>query len=331
MKTVGDPKLLIDCNPEFETCNYWINGDTTITAQVTDDGTCDSGIRYCNWVVTVDGDDSHPESDDGTWGEFDFNRTREYDNLKDPWQFSYDSKHHISIVCEDWAGNTVSIEETDKVDVTDPETELIWNGPHKVADGQNWIDGVSTLTLHAEDPEGPLAEGQSCNIGVDKTWYRVDWYTDEHLGSTGCYDPRSCNPDFYAEFFNIYSPYGEHAGCIEAGQNSCDRDFRRETDDWYDCVEFFAHEECRIDEAWKLWRGDNIAKLEESCHVLSYFSVDHIGNIEDMNTECFFVDKTPPALGKDLSGPQAGACPPRPGSDDECFISSGTATVDPTT
>jgi len=60
---------------------------------------------------------------------------------------------------------------------------------------------------------------------------------------------------------------------------------------------------CRVDPAWKLYDGTPIQKEEESCHVLSFFSVDHLGNTEDMNINCFFVDKTPPLVEKTIHEP----------------------------
>ncbi len=47
-----------------------------------------------------------------------------------------------------------------------------------------------------------------------------------------------------------------------------------------------------------------LAGIEEACHVLEYYSVDKIGNIEDVKTNCFFVDKTPPLVDKTVGDPQ---------------------------
>ncbi|MBN2422149.1 hypothetical protein JXB41_02890 [Candidatus Woesearchaeota archaeon] len=42
---------------------------------------------------------------------------------------------------------------------------------------------------------------------------------------------------------------------------------------------------------------------EESCHMLQYYAVDELGNMEDEQTNCFFVDKTPPELIKTVGDP----------------------------
>lgn len=45
-------------------------------------------------------------------------------------------------------------------------------------------------------------------------------------------------------------------------------------------------------------------KNEESCHLLEFYSVDNMGNAEDRNVNCFFVDKKPPVVEKDNGEPK---------------------------
>jgi hypothetical protein len=44
-------------------------------------------------------------------------------------------------------------------------------------------------------------------------------------------------------------------------------------------------------------------KAEESCHILYYYSEDNTGNIEGVNVNCFYVDKTPPKIWKEVGEP----------------------------
>ncbi len=44
-------------------------------------------------------------------------------------------------------------------------------------------------------------------------------------------------------------------------------------------------------------------KTEESCHLLEFYSIDNMNNTEPVQTNCFFVDKTPPVVGKDVGQP----------------------------
>jgi hypothetical protein len=43
---------------------------------------------------------------------------------------------------------------------------------------------------------------------------------------------------------------------------------------------------------------------EESCHLIEFYSVDALGNIEDVKYQCVFVDKTPPVTTKNYVGSQ---------------------------
>ncbi|MFH1728951.1 MAG: myxococcus cysteine-rich repeat containing protein, partial [Pseudomonadota bacterium] len=48
---------------------------------------------------------------------------------------------------------------------------------------------------------------------------------------------------------------------------------------------------------------DPFTKNEESCHILQYYSVDALGNIENMQTQCFFVEDKPPIGTKEVGDP----------------------------
>jgi len=56
-------------------------------------------------------------------------------------------------------------------------------------------------------------------------------------------------------------------------------------------------------EDWTIYE-DPFPKEEESCHVLYYFSVDELGNVEDVQVNCFFVDTTPPEMEKIVGDPK---------------------------
>ncbi|MBI4019849.1 MAG: hypothetical protein HY367_00840 [Candidatus Aenigmarchaeota archaeon] len=300
-KRVGDPKIA--CDPETESCDYWLTQDTQIDFSASDNqDECDLGLDYCQWRTTLDNEepgDWQVEENGGVvnWG----------------LSFSEDSNHLIEVECFDVAGNNATLEELDKVDSTPPETTKQFNGPqHTNEDGVEWIDGVTTVTLNPSDPD---PSGFSCNIGVDKTWY-LNVLAEEN---TPCESPQeACRPVFA-------SPYEQSGACIEEAQGICLEAGEQGSPEWIRCVESFAHEECGVDGRWHLYDGNPIPKDEESCHILQYFSVDELGNVEDMNANCFFVDKTPPEISKDVDGPQAGNCPP--GEEDKCFITSDTNVI----
>jgi len=300
VKTVGKPK--ISGLPEFD---WWITQNTNINVLANDNAdfaACDLGLDYCRYTYTVDGSAdagfaAECASFGGTfadpWCVFQNGPTLDFDFL-----FNEDSVHYVTVECYDVVGNMTSIIETDRVDDTPPETSKWFDGPQKIIQGEfgliEWIDGVTTVNLAAVDPDPTTYD---CNIGVDKTWYMnvID------LTETTCWEPDNyCNP---LDFPTPYDPQGEE--CINWAQEYCAENWQEDQyDSWEACVEFWAHEECRVDPLWHLYDGNPINQGEESCHVMQYFSVDHLGNFEDMQTNCFFVDKTPPQITKRVGSPQ---------------------------
>ncbi|MBI2451909.1 hypothetical protein HYV50_02400 [Candidatus Pacearchaeota archaeon] len=169
-----------------------------------------------------------------------------------------------------------------EVDCLKPETTKIFEGPFfKNEDGVEWIDGHTTITLDAEDQQS------QCRVsGLDKTWYANILSESEDP----CWKEteEACKPI-------LKSPYKdeETVECINDKQELCGEEFEQGSDAWFDCVE--SHfEKCEVDSNWKLYRGEPIEKDEESCHVLQWFSVDNLGNVENTGVNCFFVDVTKP-------------------------------------
>jgi len=284
VKTVGDPKIAGD---GFD---WWVTESTLISFSVTDDKSpkqCDRGVDYCDWRVVLDGVP-------GEWN-------HEVNGELLQWEFYLegDSNHYIEVECYDKARNKATLTELDKVDDTPPVTTKEISEPKKIEGDVEWVDTVTEITLTAEDPD-PTTYG--CNIGVDKTWYK----NILACGEEPCWDPYS-----YCNAVDVLNPYDQEAweGCIDFWQEECFVDDYwelQEYDSWEDCVETNVHDYydspnlgCEVDPDWHLYDGTPIQKETESCHMLYYFSVDYLGNIEDMNVNCFFVDKTPPFMDKD--------------------------------
>jgi hypothetical protein len=276
-KIVGDPKIAGDV------FDYWVTSLTDIDLEAADnDDQCDLGVDYCRWRVTLDGVV-------GDW-------VYEQNGYVLDWTIHLmgDSNHYLEVECYDLAGNPATLTEMDKVDNTPPVTTKEISEPKKVVPGDDpnefieWVDTVTTITLNPVDPDPTT---HSCNIGVDKTWYAnvlAECYDS-------CYDPANfCEPV-------LTFPYEQYKDCIDYYQIACEKEMQGETrfGSWYECVEFYAHDNCGVAPEWHLYDGNPISKDEESCHILQFFSVDEIGNVEDMNTNCFFVDKTPPEVFKD--------------------------------
>ncbi len=63
---------------------------------------------------------------------------------------------------------------------------------------------------------------------------------------------------------------------------------------------------------------------EDSLHDLEYYCRDVLNNTNEKDLEYFRVDSIPPIINKTIVGPQVGACPPRPGTSDICYIKDWT-------
>ncbi|MFH1257227.1 MAG: hypothetical protein V1494_08130 [Candidatus Diapherotrites archaeon] len=277
----------------------WVQDhETTITVSVEDtliEGGCNppSGVDYCDFTITLDG------VPNDSW-RIDAEQGAVYDEIV----FEEDSVHVLGITCYDVAGNDVTDTETFRVDSTPPETDKTFNGPQKIDEkGVEWIDGVTTVTLTSDDPEAETTpEGVDCSIGVDKTWYANELAD----GESACFNPN--NAEYcHAVLRNPYDAEGAKE-CIDDAQVYCEENWDEDWDSWAACVEDLAHNNCDVDSRWHLYDGNPIPKDEESCHILQYFSIDELGNTEDMQTNCFFVDKTPPAISKDVGDNKVPLC-----------------------
>ena len=56
--------------------------------------------------------------------------------------------------------------------------------------------------------------------------------------------------------------------------------------------------------SFQLWNGTPFIIGEESCHLIEYYSVDEIGNVETIKKQCVFVDNTPPTMDKVIGDPK---------------------------
>jgi hypothetical protein len=77
-------------------------------------------------------------------------------------------------------------------------------------------------------------------------------------------------------------------------------------EDWDPCQSVAA---CNAfdggDADFTLYEGQTLSPGEESCHVIEAYSVDDFGNTENLQRECYFVDKTAPTMEKLVGEPKA--------------------------
>ena len=219
--------------------------------------------------------------------------------------FENDSTHRLVINCSDGLGNSVSDVEEFLVDSLAPETTKTYGEPSVPSwHCQNWCetdecDGASNMSecleqcthqhcswwLTSQTPITLSVEDEK--VGVNKTYYRVLYFDNN---SEICYMP---DDEWYN---NNVDPQTQmlHSMCSNNGLH-CHPDY-------------YLGEDYTTD-GWKEYNGD-IYVENESCHVIEYYSVDHLGNnetgdLEDYpNWQCFYVDNTAPNGTKTVGEPK---------------------------
>jgi hypothetical protein len=192
------------------------------------------------------------------------------------------------------------------VDKTKPLTTKSFDGPKKELEGVEWIDGVTKVVLEATDcPGGCSRDTGPHDAGIDKILYLNVLAEDFNLGENPCLYPQECQPMFL-------SP---PTACVLEVEEYCDKHWKDSLDNlgsfgsWEECVEYLIYYECFNGQGnlhWQVYTGP-FQKEKESCHILEYYSIDGVGNTEDVKVNCFFVDKTPPVLIKNVGEPSVDA------------------------
>jgi len=199
------------------------------------------------------------------------------------------------------------------VDTSAPVTTKTFEGPQRISDGLEWIGEATSIKLNAVDPEPHPS-------GVDKTWYINLLVPEEQCRDTELCQPKCSNPYTCERCKNTLIT-------IEWAQKECAKTYPEQSDEWRKCVESNVHRCCdgeeghegcsgvswcdisctdsQYDDLWMLYKTP-FNKTKESCHLLQFFSVDNVGNVENMKTNCFFVDNTKPEITKTVGEPKIG-------------------------
>ena len=300
-KIVGSPKIP---GVGFD---WWVTSNTLIKFSASDSGQCDLGMDYCRYRIIFD-------NSPGAW-----NIVNSTNGDTVAWQFylQNDSVHKIEVECYDIAGNKAVLNETDKVDNTPPNTTKIYGEPYFSNETGEWITSSTPIYLNATDG-GPI-----CAVGVDKTWYIVipveNYYCEsEDACEAICLNPynESCkNTQKTIEWCQENcTDSSDFEGCVNnCVHHCCDGRPHPECGPAFD-YEFRCDITCSIqgsscraddnyDEMWNVYKNP-FTIPEESCHLIQYFSVDYLGNIEPMKWQCVFVDNTPPVGTKTIGDPK---------------------------
>jgi cysteine-rich repeat protein len=295
-KIIGDPKIA--CDPEDPSgCDYWVRDHVTPID------------LYCS------DSEPHPVDHVKLWYKILLDGGQVLQDWTDPIAekhkqiiFNEDSVHTLQYYCEDELGNSEGTRENPheqiyRVDSTPPETIKTLGTPFWNIDGKEWINSSTPITMT------PTDGGQVCAIGVDKTWYKnilagSGYYGD--LGELACSDPENyCKvPEEYK--YCQYCPDGKYPkDCIDVYQEDCeDLEVHGQVySSWEECVQAESNQHCCGGWDWTLYT-EPFQKPQESCHILYYFSVDELGNVEPIKVNCFYVENTPPVTTKIVGDPK---------------------------
>jgi len=124
-------------------------------------------------------------------------------------------------------------------------------------------------------------------------------------------DPE-CNPETETCDFFITQQTQIDLICVDPEPHPVDRS----TLFWRDYLEGTTPPEFTEEESGSA----EIFKNEDSRHVLEFFCEDALGNANEIEREILIVDTQPPIINKTMNGPWHGQCPPRPNTEDVCFI-----------
>jgi hypothetical protein len=173
-------------------------------------------------------------------------------------------------------------------------------------------DSLHELTITCYDVAG--------NVKTDIEKFRVD--DTPPVTTKVVSEPKKIDPSTLTEWIDTATTITLNAVDPDPTTHNCNISVEETwyknvllSDNWSPCLEPYMY--CKLEyfptqfdeNTWTLYDGTPIQKDQESCHILYYFSVDQLGNVEDMKMNCFFVDKTPPIPSKEIGDPQYGGCP----------------------
>ncbi|MBN2014302.1 MAG: VWA domain-containing protein [Candidatus Altiarchaeota archaeon] len=267
-KTVIGPQVG-DCPPEVgQDC--WIKDwefeeGTTIHVEAYDDDTygCAVDEVLCEWSYELDNVSMSGCSE-----------------LTPPFNITFydETVHTLHIVCCDALGNCDTDNETFYVDSSPPETEKTYVGAYKAApccvENYEGYCNVSWSSEGYESKEACVKDKVHMNC---PQWINLD--TEVVLNATD-------NPDALCAV-GVDKIYW---------MNSL-------VDDMY-CLEPAGcmPEHLYNDSSWVEYSSPFTA-VEDSCHMIEYYSVDLLGNKESIKAQCVFVDGTPPVGVKTVGSP----------------------------
>lgn len=256
----------MDCGDEI--CVYYVNTETDVCLFAEDDEPHPVGMGevWCEWWY---GDNPNPLQNH--YGPF------RVDTLENGcFNYEQDSYHTLRCWAEDDLGNTAEKTWFDIVDSQAPETTLTFEGPYhseteevctweKVRKWRWWCGWYWVWVKTCE------------TISSDVQW--IDGVTTVVLEA----DDQNPHPVGLDKIYYRYELVNNEY-CLGTNEGSW-QTTSKEAEGWSEYATPFT--------------------IDESCHVIEYYSVDLLGNSEDIKHTFVFVDHTPPETIKEVGEPSS--------------------------
>ena len=243
-------------------------------------------------------------------------------------------RHWINITATDDLGNTVYQNTTVHVDNTPPTTTMTIGSPKYTSSGDTYITSSTTITL-------TTADGGSCAVGVNHTYYRIngsswveytspftisdegshtiEWYSVDYLGnmeSTHSYTVYvdDSSPTTTLSIDSPRYPSSSDSGCnvtsstlftLSASDNPVHGSGVAFT--WY-----------TIDGDYYVGTSFTLSGYSQGSHTITYGSQDNLGNNESGNSITVWVDDSAPTTSLAIGSPNY------PSGVDGCNVTSST-------
>jgi hypothetical protein len=177
-----------------------------------------------------------------------------------------------------------------------------------LGDGQEYcvVDANEYTFNFKEDSEHVLkfyCEDALENRGYeDVQFYFVD--TEDPITTHEIIGPQFYNEENGAWYINGVTKINLSAMDPEPHPSGVNRTYYT----WYTVPDYMCESstnrdyDSSYDVGYEFWLYQGPFSMEESCHVVKYFSVDNLGNEEDTNSFYVFVDKTAPNISKTYDG-----------------------------
>jgi hypothetical protein len=203
--------------------------------------------------------------------------------------FKYDSTHKIITNCEDALGNKMPEDvEIFLVDSTPPVTSKTYGKPYV----KDWYpkgcyDNCEDYCYDYCDGE-PGCMDECMDYCLGKDCGMAEWINSSTSISLSAKDEKVGVDKIY--WRNLLVKKGEPELICGMPKKYCN-------------PETYMGNVVNPDEPFTEYKGEPFYKKEESCHVIEFYSVDKLGNKEDLKWQCVFVDDTAPLTDKKVGTP----------------------------